>query len=39
MIAVELEQGKELVAIANEKGLRLGVAPDTFLGASVQTAK
>ena len=39
MIAVELEEGRELVALANEKGLRLGVAPDTFLGASVQTAK
>lgn len=39
MIAVELEQGFELVALANEKGLHLGVAPDTFLGASVQTAK
>lgn len=25
--------------MAQEKGLRLGVAPDTFLGASVQTAK
>ena len=39
MIAVDLEQGEELVQIANEKGLHLGVAPDTFLGASVQTAK
>ena len=39
MIAVELWQGKELVELANEKGLYLGVAPDTFLGASVQTAK
>lgn len=39
MIAVELEQGEELVALANEKGVRLGVAPDTFLGASVQTAR
>jgi predicted dehydrogenase len=39
MIAVELEEGRQLVALANEKGLRLGVAPDTFLGASVQTAK
>ncbi len=39
MIAVDLWQGKELVEIANEKGLHLGVAPDTFLGASVQTAK
>ena len=39
MIAVELSEGEELVALANEKGLYLGVAPDTFLGASVQTAK
>lgn len=39
MIAAELEQGRELVALASEKGLYLGVAPDTFLGASVQTAK
>ena len=39
MIAVELWQGKELVELANKKGLYLGVAPDTFLGASVQTAK
>ena len=39
MIAVDLEQGKELVALANEKGLYLGVAPDTFLGAGIQTAK
>ena len=39
MIAVELEQGKELVALANEKNLHLGVAPDTFLGAGIQTAK
>jgi predicted dehydrogenase len=39
MIAVELWQGKELVELANAKGLHLGVAPDTFLGASVQTAK
>jgi len=39
MIAVDLEQGRELVRIAAEKGVHLGVAPDTFLGASVQTAK
>lgn len=39
MVAAELWQGKELVELAQEKGLRLGVAPDTFLGASVQTAK
>ena len=39
MIAVELWQGKELVELADKKGLYLGVAPDTFLGATVQTAK
>lgn len=39
MIAVELEQGKELLDLAREKKLRLGVAPDTFLGAGIQTAK
>lgn len=39
MIAVDLWQGKELIELADEKGLHLGVAPDTFLGASVQTAK
>ena len=39
MIAVDLAEGEELVRLADEKGLRLGVAPDTFLGASVQTAK
>lgn len=38
MIAVNLEDGKELCDLANEKGLRLGVAPDTFLGAGIQTA-
>jgi len=39
MIAVDLWQGEELVQIANERNLHLGVAPDTFLGAAVQTAK
>jgi len=39
MIAVTLEEGKELVRIAAERGLRLGAAPDTFLGASHQTGR
>lgn len=39
MIAVELEQGRELVEIAEKNHVALGVAPDTFLGASVQTAR
>lgn len=39
MIAVDLEQGSELTELAKAKGLRLGVAPDTFLGAGIQTAR
>ena len=39
MIAVTLDEGKELVRIAKEKNLRIGMAPDTFLGAGYQTAR
>ncbi|MBR1820249.1 MAG: Gfo/Idh/MocA family oxidoreductase [Clostridia bacterium] len=39
MLCPDLAQGKELIALANEKGLYLGVAPDTFLGAGLQTAR
>ena len=39
MIAVTLEEGKELMNLAAERNLRIGVAPDTFLGASHQTAR
>lgn len=39
MLSVTLEEGKELCEIAKEKRLRLGVAPDTFLGGSIQTAR
>ncbi len=39
MLAATLEQGRELVALARQKGLLLGVAPDTVLGAGVQTAR
>lgn len=38
MLAADLEEARELVALAKERGLHLGVAPDTFLGASIQTA-
>ncbi len=38
-MAMNLEEGKELVALAEEKGLYLGAAPDTFLGAAAQTAR
>ncbi len=35
----DLEKAKELVEIANKKGLLLCSAPDTFLGAAYQTAR
>ncbi len=36
-LAETVAEGKELIAIAQEKGLFLGGAPDTFLGAGIQT--
>ncbi len=39
VLAVELAQAAELVKIADEKRLYLGAAPDTFLGAAIQTAR
>lgn len=38
VLSPTLEEGKELVDLANEKKLYLGVAPDTFLGSAIQTA-
>ena len=38
-LGASLEEGLELVKIAEEKGLMLGGAPDTFLGASIQTCR
>ena len=38
-MTAELWQAQELVRIADEKGLYLGVAPDTVLGGSIQTAR
>ena len=39
MFTTRLEEAEELVQIANEKNLYLGVAPDTILGAGIQTAR
>jgi len=39
MLAVTLEEGWELVALAKEKNLLLAAAPDTFLGGGWQTAR
>lgn len=38
MFAITLDQAKELRAIAEEKGLMLTAAPDTWLGGRLQTA-
>lgn len=38
-IAVTVEEGIELCEISREKGVRLGSAPDTFLGGGLQTAR
>ena len=38
-LAATLEEGRELVRLAQEKNLLLGGAPDTFLGAGIQTCR
>jgi predicted dehydrogenase len=38
-LASDFGQAKELCKIADEKKFRLGVSPDTFLGATIQTAR
>ena len=38
-LAVHREQGQRMLALASEKGLRVGGAPDTFLGGAWQTAR
>ena len=39
MMAVTWEEGQELYKLAREKGVNYTIAPDTFLGASWQTAR
>lgn len=38
-LSITREQGKELVDVAKQKGLRVGCAPDTFLGGGLQTCR
>lgn len=38
-LAASFEEGVELAELAKEKGLLLGGAPDTFLGAGIQTCR
>lgn len=38
-LSITREQGRHLLEVANEKGLRVGGAPDTFLGGGLQTCR
>ncbi len=38
-LGASLEEGKKIKALAAEKGLMVGGAPDTFLGAGIQTCR
>ena len=38
-LAASMEEADEIVKLAQEKGLMLGGAPDTFLGAGIQTCR
>jgi predicted dehydrogenase len=38
-LATTLEDGEAIMRLADEKGLRVGTAPDTVLGAGTQTAR
>ncbi len=38
-LAVHLEDARKVLALAEEKGLLVGCAPDTFLGAGLQTCR
>ncbi len=38
-LTLSREEGRQLLALAREKGLRLGCAPDTVLGAGIQTCR
>lgn len=38
-LGIDFEEGRDLVRLAADGGLRLGCAPDTFLGTGLQTAR
>lgn len=38
-LAIQREDGRKMLALAKEKGLLLGGAPDTFLGGGLQTCR
>ena len=38
-LAMEVPKAEELLKLADEKGLRLGAAPETLMGSALQTAR
>jgi predicted dehydrogenase len=38
-LALAREDGRKMLALARRKGLRVGCAPDTFMGAAIQTCR
>ena len=38
-LAIDLEDGRRIISVAEERHLQVGVAPDTFLGAGIQTCQ
>lgn len=38
-LGISRDEGKQILAAAAARGLRVGCAPDTFLGAAIQTAR
>lgn len=38
-LSISFEDGKKIIALAKEKNLRVGCAPDTFLGGGIQTCR
>jgi predicted dehydrogenase len=38
-LALRRREAREMMALAREKGLRIGCAPDTFLGGGLQTCR
>ncbi|MDM8518779.1 Gfo/Idh/MocA family oxidoreductase [Anaerolineales bacterium HSG6] len=38
-LGIDIDEGRQILELAEEKGLRVGCAPDTFLGGGLQTAR
>jgi predicted dehydrogenase len=38
-LGIDREEGRRVIELADRKGLKVGCAPDTFMGAGIQTAR